>query len=393
MNISRLLSHSILVLIALTLSACLGGGGGGGSSLPSDYYHWNTLGKPGIGWGTATAIAIAPSDNKPIVTFRDMVEYKPRVMKWSHDEVWTDLGYLTASGGGSSSIVIDPSDNKPIVVFIDNINDGKARVVKWSSGTTWTDLGFASTGPSLAWHRRPKIAIDPSDNKPVVVFSDENDSYKLRVKKWDSGTTWTDLGQISTGVGYFPSIAIDPTDNKAVVAFIDVDSGRKARVMKWSSGTTWTDLGFISSGITAQTVMAMGTDGMPVVVFVEDYYDPSVYSDTSGDTKMQAVKYAGGTSWTLLGRLTNVKGEDPSIVIDPSDNKPVVSFRDWNSPIGTNTHVVKWSSGTTWSGMGWPSSHTSVGASLALDPSDNKPVVFYSDSLDGAANIYVAKHP
>ena len=359
-----------------------------GDDGPNDYFFWESMGSPGIGWGTSSAIALDPSDNKPVVVFRDMTDGRPHVMKWSDGTSWTDMGFLTSYMGDHPSLTIDPSDNKPVVVFVDNANNGRTRVMKWSSGTSWTDLGFASTGDTRGWFRQPSIALDPSDNKPVVAFADGDNSWRIHVKKWSSFTSWTSLGFVGSGVGYSPSVAIDPSNNKPIVAFVDnINSGR-ARVKKWSADTSWTDLGLISAGLTLGTVMAMDpSDNKPIVAFVDytvDYYSAS---------RVHVKKWSSDTSWTDLGNPSQVNSDSPSITIDPSDNKPVVAFRDWASPGGADVHVMKWSGGTSWTGLGWPTAGTSVGPSIAIDPSDNKPVVMYSDSMDDDANLYVAKHP
>ncbi len=353
-----------------------------------DVYHWISMGSPGLGWNTASSIAIDPSDNKPVVVFRDMVDGRPHVMKWDSGTTWTDLGFLTTAFGDHPSLTIDPSDNKPVVVFVDNLSNGKARVKKWDSGTTWTDLGFPSTGDCRGWWRPPSITIDPSDNKPVVVFVDADNGWKAQVKKWDSGTTWTDLGFPSTGVASYPSIVIDPSDNKPVVVFVDAANGEKTHVKKWSSGTSWTDLGFASTGVTSSTVIAIDpSDNKPVVAFVDNPTTP----------KVQVKKWSSGTTWTDLGFPGVRDSEYPSIVIDTIDNNPIVAIRDWQGPDpdigGTFIHVKKWSGGTTWTGLGFPIKGDGFVSSITIDPSDNKPVVLCTDTYDADSRVYVAKHP
>jgi hypothetical protein len=369
--------------IIFTFSSC---GNDEGVGAAPDAYYWDTMGSPGEGWVTRYAIVNDPSDNKPVVVFRDMTVGRPHVMKWDSGTTWTDLGFLTTGIGDQQSITIDPTDNKPVVIFTENTSGGKARVKKWDSGTTWTDLGFPSTG----FGANPSITIDPSDNKPLVVFRDGFYGYKVQVKKWDSGTTWIDLGFPSTGVGYTPSIAIDHSDNKPVVVFIDVDNGKKAHAMKWDSGTTWTDLGFPSTIAASNTVMAIDpSDNKPLVAFV---VDEGNYSRVGG---VHVKKWHSGTIWTDLGFPSPMRSEYPSIVIDPTDNKPIVTIRDWQGPTADVslciTHVMKWSSGTAWTGLGFPIEEQGMGASITIDPSDNKPVVACYNDTDG--RLYVAKHP
>ena len=375
-----------VALSLLTTAGCFHSDDGGGNGIPDDYYHWDSLGSPGMGWGTASAIVIDPSDNKPVIVFRDMSIGRPHIMKWSSGEYWIDMGVLGITFADHPSIVLDPSDNKPIVAFVDNDIGGRTHVMKWSSGTTWTDMGYASTGDSRDWFRQPSITIDPSDNKPIVAFADGVNGWRIHVKKWSSGTTWTDMGFVGPGVGYFPSIAIDPSDNKPVVAFVDVAKNERAQVMKWSSGTTWTNLGYPNTGVTASTKIVIDpSDNKPIVAFVD--------APSTSNSSVQVMKWSNGTAWTNLGKPSRTLGDGPSIVIDPSDNKPIVAFRDWASPLGADVHVMKWSSGTSWVGLGWPSSGTSAGPAIAIDPINYKPIVLYSDSVQGDGYLYVAKHP
>ena len=96
------------------------------------------------------------------------------------------LGVRPGGGAGgvltTSGLALDPSDNKPIVAFKDMsaIGGGRPHVLKWSSGTTWTDCGdVTSGGPGGGADK--SIAFDPSDNELVVAYIDE--TCVVRVKK------------------------------------------------------------------------------------------------------------------------------------------------------------------------------------------------------------------
>jgi hypothetical protein len=384
---------SILVIVTIvSFSSCSSGGGdGGGESTPSDYYFWESLGSPGEGMAWPKAVAVG-SDSRPLVTFRDIQNGgRVHVLKWSSGNYWVDFGFVSTGNDGETSLVLDPSDDKPIVVYVDSGNNARTRVKKWDSGTSWIDLGFVSSGPTNGWYNQPSITLDPSDNKPVVAFSDGDNGWKIHVKKWSTDTNWTDLGFVSSGEGYFPSITIDPTDNNPILAFVDAPDGQKARVMKWS-GSSWIDLGYPNTGTSLSTrVVIDPSDNKPIVAFVDS---------TAGGEIVYVKKWDSGTTWINLGHPSsylgypiNYNSREPSIVIDPSDNKPVVSFQDWESPLGADIHVKKWDSGTTWTGIGWPSSGSSVYSSIAIDPVDFKPVVMYTESYEPDAKVFVSKHP
>ena len=47
--------------------------------------------------------------------------------------------------------------------------------MKWSNGTTWIGLGWSMEGADGSC----SLAIDPSSNKPVVIFNDSTTEYAL----------------------------------------------------------------------------------------------------------------------------------------------------------------------------------------------------------------------
>jgi hypothetical protein len=377
----------LIVSAGILISAQCDSDDDGCNEAALDAYYWNSLGSFGEGYNTSFAIVIDPADNKPVVTFMDVVNWQIHVQKWDTGTSWDSLGTIIGEG---PSIAIDPSDNKPVIVFTE-LNGSRAQVQKWDTGTTWTDLGFLSTGNCEGWWRNPTITIDPSDNKPVVAFGDDANDGKVHVMKWDTGTTWTDLGFPSSGVGYYPSIAIDPSDDKPVVAFVDVANGERSQVKKWDSGITWTNLGNPSTIATSFTVLAIDpSDNKPIVAFLVSE------GNRCGTGGVQVKKWDSGTNWTDLGFPSPIHAEDPSIVIDPTDNKPVVAIRDWQGPTANNpnplVHVKKWSTGTSWEGLGFPGQNSGDFSSIAIDPSDNKPIVIYTDE-HGDTLVHVAKHP
>ena len=389
----------IIVTIVFGLSVFLTDCGNEDSEI-YPYVEWvaEDLGSPGEGLGTPTGLALDPSDNKPVVAFKDMSVIgggRPHVMKWSSGTTWTDLGFLTATLieiGDFASLAFDPSDNKPIVAFvhagvscIPPFSAKKTHIMKWSSGTTWTDLGFLGTG----FTDSPVVAIDPSDNKPIVAYVTDStapvDSNRANVMKWSSGITWTDMGYPSTGTVlsasplWHPNIsmAIDPSDNKPVVVFVDNDNSNRAHVKKWSSGTTWTDMGFLSTS-PAMLVFAIVFDPLDnkPIAGVEEY--------PSDQKKLHVMKWSSGTSWIDMGYPITGWGGTFSIAIDPSDNKPVIARQGGeieNAP-GNLINLMKWSSGTSWTYLGsLLTSEYAEALSIAFDPSDNDLVVMYVDGV------------
>jgi hypothetical protein len=137
---------------------------------------------------------------------------------------FSDIRYLQ----GRAPLACDPSDNKPVVAYSDWDNSKKARAMKWSSGTTWTDLGYpAETLPAML----NSIALDPADNKPVVAFAHSMGAKRIQVFRWLSGNDWADLRRPGTGESGHPSIAIS-SDRNLFIIFTDGTNGWRAHVMK-----------------------------------------------------------------------------------------------------------------------------------------------------------------
>ncbi len=353
-----------------------------GCALEPDEYRFvewvgTDLGSPGEGACTLKDLALDPSDNKPVVAHRELnPPYAIHVKKWSTGTTWTDLGPSPPIYGESEAIAVDPSDSNPVLSFVDYDNGWNVHVLKWSSNTTWTDLGFPSTAGAGGWNGIPSVIIDTVDNRPLVAFCDDSNDGRIRVKKWLSGTTWTDYGFPSSGPGAFPWMVVSPSDNKPVVVFSDQDNGDRARVKKWSSGTTWTDLGFLSTSPVASAtgIVLDPVDNKPVAGVTEGVI--------GSDTFLHILKWSSGTSWSDMG-YPITGGGNFSLVLDPRDNRPVVSsWGDYHvdPPTKHIFSLFKWSGGTSWIDKGYLASveHACFGV-LAFNPSDNQMVVLYTD--------------
>ena len=74
---SFILTTVILGLFAVMLMGC---------TIPndSDNFYWNSLGNTGVGWNTPIAIAIDPSNNKPVWIYTDTDNSDARVYVAKH---------------------------------------------------------------------------------------------------------------------------------------------------------------------------------------------------------------------------------------------------------------------------------------------------------------------
>lgn len=241
--------------------------------------------------------------------------------------------YQNSTLGTSTHLAVDPSDQKPIVVYSENAAPYAARVKKWVNAATWTDLGAISSGATYD----ANILIDASDNKPIVTFSDLDNNYRTRAKKWVSGTSWTDLGMVSSGITSYLSSAIGP-DNKPVVMFRDNADGMKQKIYKWFSGTSWSYLGTPMSNATKSAVAVNGSNVIYLII--------------SDGTNLLSY-YQNGALWTSMGNVNTgtVYGSDiVSLAIDPSDGYPIAYYTA-SGALESGPIVRKWN-GSAWSRLG-----------------------------------------
>ena len=258
---------------------------------------------------------------------------------------WTYLGKPTTSKSDSPEIVVD-SSNTPILLYRDYAYPGTTQarpvVKKWSSGTTWTDMGVAFLGvPEYL-----QLALR-TDGSPVVAGRNTNVNYPV-CYRWTGGTSWTydGLPMGNSADAHYLALAVG-SDNKPILALTESSTYRTKVISGFAY--PWASWGYLSAAgnMGAFHSMAMGSDNKPFVIFIE--YSPA---DPPTYWYVRTKKYASETTWTDYGILAN-HGFYPSAAINPSDGKPVVIYADF--PTGTtpgNLIVKKWSTGTTWVNYG-----------------------------------------
>ncbi len=269
----------------------------------------------------------------------------------------------------------------PAVAFTDEANSNKLTVMKYD-GTEWITVGGAGVSPGGV--SNPSMQLDVLGN-PIVAFTDVLNGNKLTVMKYD-GTEWITVGGVgvSPGTASNPSIQLDISGNP-VVAFSDGAKSFKLTVMKYEN-STWSNVGGagVNIGIVQDLSMQLDSSNNPVIAYLKY---------TNGSTRVSAIKY-DGSGWVSVGTDGfgggNVSGR-PSIQLDISGN-PVVAFSD-----GANSSkltVMKYEN-STWSNVG--TAGVSPGGaghpSMQLDASDN-PIVAFTDyaSNDGSNKLTVMKY-
>ena len=152
---------------------------------------------------------------------------------------WTSIYSSTDASNSTIGIGVDGSD-----CYVAHNVSGFVSVYK--NGTL--------LGSSFSIGAASYIDLAMNGSTPYVAYSDNGDSKKVYVKKWN-GTTWELVGggAISAGQADYVSIALD--GSTPYVAYSDHSIGQKATVKKLN-GTIWENVGTgISTGSAYYTTL------------------------------------------------------------------------------------------------------------------------------------------
>jgi hypothetical protein len=272
-----------------------------------------------------------------------------------------DLGYASKGHIDIVRSCLGP-DNKPIILCRDNYSI--YRIYKWNSGTSWDDLGYFA-GISDGFMR---IAVG-SDNIPIVAYIDNSNNYRGHIFKWNTGTSWTDLGF----VGNYPVnyIAITAgSDSRPIIAFDEMKSGNwGVRVMKWDLGTSWIDYGIVLKTLADDFTIVSGADNKPVITIL----------DSDDNYRAHVLKWDSGTQWLDLS-YTGGAVYDIAVC---QDNLLIVMSNDW--PNG-KSYVMKYTSSGVWADMGFLDINRVYEVSLLSDKYCNPIVASYT--FDGFIQLW-----
>ena len=298
------------------------------SASSCDVYNWDcsTVDSQGS-VGKNGSIAIG-TDGLPVASYYDDTSDNLMVVKCGNPSCTsgntTTTVDETGSVGDASSIVIG-ADGFPVISYFDatnnKINIAKCGNPSCTSGNTTTSIASATRG-TYVW-KNTSIAIG-TDGNPAVAYFDGTAEDLLVAKcgnpSCTSGNTTSSVD--STGdTGHFPSIAIG-TDGNPVISY-GVAAGlgdysllvAKCGNPSCTSGNT---INTLTSGGGAWTGIAVGVDGYPVIVYMEDFSDNDLHVAKCNDTAC-----SGGDE--NLSEITTVDANFYSIAIG-TDGNPVISY-------------------------------------------------------------------
>jgi hypothetical protein len=293
---------------------------------------------------------------------------------------WQLVGNSGFSAGHSSftSLAFNPVTNEPYVAYSDDSNSGKATVMKFD-GNSWVYVGTAGFSAGAASYT--SLAFNGAT--PYVAYSDNSNSNKATVMKFD-GNSWVYVGTagFSAGAAAYTSLAFDtkaPSHNM-YIAYQDGNAANKATVMFFNyTNNQWANFGTpgFSAGAVAYTSIAVKGNGSntPDNVAV-------AYQDAANSDKATVMTYIYSSSnWASAGSPGFSKGtiHDISLAYDKYAQPAVAYWDEANGAKATFMHYI----GGVWSG--YPdgfSAGKAIYTSLAFNPSTNQPYVAYRDTTN-----------
>ncbi|MBI5740972.1 MAG: hypothetical protein HZA16_09640 [Nitrospirae bacterium] len=302
------------------------------SQNPRNNSLWTVDSAGDVGRDTSMTIG---TDGLPVVSYYDATNYNLKVVKCGNascssgntitPNIDTDYGEV----GWYTSISIG-TDGLPVISYL-NVMETDLRVAKCgnascSSGNTLytVDPGVDSwfgSGAGIA----SSITIG-TDGRPIISYYDTLDDLSVRLKVVKCGNASCSSGNTITIVDYYASnyggantsIAIG-TDGLPIVAYL----GSGLKVVKCgnascSSGNTITTMDS-SGNVGYYTSITIGTDGLPVI----SYYDSTNYDLKVA--KCGNASCSSGNTITTVDSSGNV-GLYTSITIG-TDGLPIISYR------------------------------------------------------------------
>ena len=301
---------------------------------------------------------------------------------------WQNVGTQGFSEGAAEkiSLAFNPVTKEPYVAFSDDSNSDKITVKKYN-GSSWTNVGTA--GLSNDAISTASITFN-DEGTPYIAFGDGAfpDQSKLRIMKFN-GSSWENVGSVFNDTDISEAvIRIQPSTQDPYVAVNDFGynlSPASFSVIKFDeNSSSWIIVGNTGKAYASGISLAFHpSNNNPYITYI----------DTQSLQTQVAMKKFDGSSWVRVGE-NSISGYDvlyPSMAFNPGTNVPYVAYSN-----GANLSykvTVRKLNGTTWTtvGSGDFSADNAMGISLAFSELTNEPyVTFNAPASDTSMSSVIA---
>lgn len=293
-------------------------------------------------------------------------------------QIWQDVGSNISNGHPAwhTSIALD-NQNTPYVAYSDQTDSGRIVVKKFNSTNgSWLPVGSQLTtgaGESIALAINP----DPANNFPYVAYADVANSSHISVKRFD-GFSWIAMNPLIFGAASNISLAFNPITYELIVAYRI--GGFDFYVQKFNKNSGAWDYVGADKVITANIVfsdLVLDSSGNPYIALDMD--------DGNGNPSI-SVMHFNGSEWISVGNTgASTIYDEVSLALDPITGDPYLAYTDGASPY--NIKVIKYAN-SAWTQVGQFLS-VSGGKSPALkfNQQNNFPYVVYNEIIPNKLNV------
>ena len=386
--------------------------------------------------------------NNPYVVWQDNDGGSRKIYftKWTPGTGWTKMDGITLGYESFSSNSVDPkikldSAGNPIISWEDQgVGTGDIMVTRWTPGTGWTKMDGTilpnpydniSNNGSLSY--KAQIVLD-SNNLPYVAWIDftTDGVGDIYFSKWTPGPgpglpAWTKMDGITLGYDNLSSSAFDAHDIEIVLdsannpyivwsEAIALAGNREIFFRKWTPGTGWTGMdGILVVDNLSNSGMA---SAFPQIILTSGNIPYIAWSEARGVgwLDIAITKWTPGISkWTKMNGITlgfdfiTNFGDRNAELTDFKFNsleQPYILFSTHSLLLPNELYSTRWN-GTTWTKLNGIDEDNNiltfekdnlstntvyeVPESNMLISSDDKPLVFWTDTSAGNNEIYFSK--
>lgn len=233
-----------------------------------------------------------------VITWHDVHYALNYTIQTSDDTfTWDDLKANIGGVPGTKTINDGYAYNKRYVRIVCNTkakSDGTYAVLDFRVNQTSPDY-VGSQGISAG--EAHLVQLDLDGTTPYIAYQDWENDRKIAVKTFN-GSSWVDVGSITSDVVLDIALAVDDETHAIYVAYRDIHNAIK--VQKYSGGT-WSPLGnipYTTEGKVDLIIDKSGTTNIPYIAFNDIGIDPETGIDCTN--KITVMKFESGT-WQVVG--------------------------------------------------------------------------------------------